>query len=209
MSRRGETHILRRMKTRHALLLSMLIPVAAFGQNVGDLVTVPALTPVIVRLEELLSSNKSKPGDKFRITVAEDVRVGNVIVIPAGSVGQGEVIHAAKTGAGGKAGELIVAARYVQLGDNNIRLRSFVVGVTGKDQTETSLAVGVAVGVFGMFVHGGVVTVPVGTLGTAKTATEFKLPAVAVQTPPAVSQPAGQAAEEPVVEAVAVKGEER
>ena len=92
------------------------------------LVTVPALTPVIVRLEEMISSNKNKPGDRFRITVAEDVRVGEAVVIPAGSAGEGEVVHAAKPGAGGKAGELILVARYVSVGDSEIRLRSFALG---------------------------------------------------------------------------------
>jgi hypothetical protein len=155
----------------------------------GGLVTVPALTPVIVRIDEQVSSNKNKPGDKFRIEVAADVRIGNEIVIPAGSAGEGEVIHAARSGAGGKAGELIVAARYVQVGDVIVRLRSFVVGVVGKDQTDNALAAGVAIGVFAMFVHGGVVTVPQNTLGTAKTATEFRLPVVAELTPPPRAQP--------------------
>jgi hypothetical protein len=148
------------------------------AQDAAVLVTVPALTPVTVRLEELISSNKNKPGDRFRITVAEDVRVEGQLVIPAGSAGEGEVIHAAKSGAGGKAGELILAARYVRVGDVNIRLRSFALGVVGKDQTGNSLAASMIIGPFAMFVKGGVVTVPPATLGVAKTALEFKLPVV-------------------------------
>ena len=119
------------------------------------LVTVPALTPVIVRIEDEISSRANKSGDRFRITVAEDVRVGDAVVIPAGSVGEGEVIHAAKRGAGGKAGELIVMARFVRVGDNEIRLRSFALGAAGTDKSVDSLAASLVFGPFGLIQKGG------------------------------------------------------
>jgi hypothetical protein len=180
--------ILRRMFARSVSLLAVIVPAMGFAQEPDARVTVPALTPVAVRLEEPISSNKNKPGDRFRITVAEDVRVGDALVIPAGSVGEGEVVHAAKSGAGGKAGELILAARFVRVGDIDIRLRSFALGVVGKDQTNNSLAASMVIGPFAMFVKGGVVTVPPETLGIAKTALEFKLPMVVSPTPPPAVQ---------------------
>ena len=87
--------------------------------------------------------------------MAEDVRVGDAVVIPAGSVGEGEVIHAAKRGAGGKAGELIVMARFVRVGDNEIRLRSFALGAAGKDKSVDSLAASIVFGPFGLIQKGG------------------------------------------------------
>jgi len=169
------------MLARAALLLWVLLAVRAHAQEV---VAVPALTPVAVRIEEPVSSNRNKPGDHFRISVAEEVRVGDVLVIPQGSAGEGEVVHAAKSAAGGKAGELILAARYVRVGDVDVRLRSFALGVAGKDQTRNSLAASMIIGPFAMFVKGGIVTVPAGTLGLAKTAVETRLQAVASPTPP-------------------------
>lgn len=148
-------------------------------------VTVPALTPVLIRLEDEVTSNKNKPGDRFHITVAEDVRIGDVVVIPAGSQGQGEVIHAAKPKMGGAAGELILAARFVHVGDVDVRLRSFALGVAGADHSGGALATAFVAGPFAMFVHGGQVIVPRDTLGLAKTALEFRLPAV-VSTPATV-----------------------
>jgi len=175
------------MLARRIALLVTMLPAAALAQDTAVLVTVPALTPVTVRLEQLISSNKNKPCDRFRITVAEDVRVADQLVIPAGSLGEGEVIHAAKSGAGGKAGELILAARFVRVGGIEVRLRSFALGVVGKDQTANSLAASMIIGPFAMFVKGGVITVPPATLGVAKTALEFKLPAMSSTTsPPAV-----------------------
>jgi hypothetical protein len=174
------------MLARRIALLIAALPVWASAQEAISRVTVPALTPVAVRLEEAISSNRNKPGDHFRITVAEDVRVGDVLVIPAGSVGEGEVIHAARSGAGGKAGELILAARYVRVGDIDVRLRSFALGVVGKDQSVNSLAAGMIIGPFAMFVKGGVITVPPATLGIAKTALEFELPAIVTPTTDAI-----------------------
>jgi hypothetical protein len=153
-----------------------MVPATGFAQEPDSRVTVPALTPVAVRLEEPISSNKNKPGDRYRITVSEDVRVNGALVIPAGSEGEGEVVHAAKSGGGGKAGELILAARFVRVGDLQIRLRSFALGAAGADHTAGALTTSMFIGPFAMFVHGGVITVPPGTLGVAKTALESKLP---------------------------------
>jgi hypothetical protein len=151
----------------------------------GTMVTVPALTPLYVRIDTELSSKKSRNGDRFPIHVDEDVRVGDVVVIPAGSVGEGEVIHAAKSGAGGKPGELLVAARFVRVGEHEVRLRSFSLGAKGRDRSDTALGTGIVLGPLALFVVGGVMTIPNGTVGGAKTATEIQLPAAAPTSPPA------------------------
>jgi len=155
----------------------------ARAQSSDSQVAVPALTPVAIRIEEEISSSRHKPGERFRIVVAEHVKVGETVVIPAGSSGEGEVIHAAKHGAGGKAGELILAARYVRVGDIEVRLRSFALGAAGKDRSSNALATSFVAGPFAMFVKGGAVIVPADTIGIAKTALEFNLPAV-VSLPP-------------------------
>ena len=149
------------------------------------LVTVPALTPLYVRIDAELSSKKNKNGDHFPIHVDEDVRVGDAIVIPAGSAGEGEVIHAAKSGGGGKPGELLVAARFIRVGDQEIRLRSLSLGATGRDRSDTSLGTSIVLGPLGLFVVGGVMTLPRDTVGGAKTAVEIQLPALA----PKIDQP--------------------
>jgi len=171
------------MLARPPWLLALLFISSPAVSQAPALVTVPALTPVVVRIGEEISSKTNKPGDQFPITVAEDVRVGDEVVIPVGSAGIGEVIHAAKPGAGGKAGELILAARFVELGDTRIRLRSFALGVAGKNNSEAALATSFIAGPFAMFVRGGAVVVPRDTLGIAKTALEFKLPAVVAPAP--------------------------
>jgi hypothetical protein len=161
----------------------MTLSCGSQGQSSPDtLFSLPALTPVQIRIEEEIASSRHKAGDRFRIVVAEDVKAGDVVLIPAGSAGEGQVIHAAKPGAGGKAGELILAARYVRAGEIEVRLRSFVLGVVGKDRSENALATSFVAGPFAMFVRGGAIVVPAETTGLAKTAEEFQLPAA--QLPP-------------------------
>jgi len=167
-----------------AAISADIVPVAIAP---GTALVVPALTPVYLQIDEELSSKTCKPGDHFRLSIAEDVRIGGAIVIPAGSAGEGEVIHAAKSGGGGKAGELILAARYVKVGGQEVRLRSFIIGASGKDHTADALATSFVAGPFAMFVHGGQVVFPRGTAGSAKTAVETQLPAL--EAPPVAPQP--------------------
>jgi len=152
-------------------------------------VTVPALTPLYVAIDEEISSKKNKNGDRFPIYIHEDVRVGEVVVIPAGSRGEGEVIHAAKSSLGGKPGELIVTARFVRVDDREIRLRSLSLGAKGTDRSDTALAASVVTGPFGLFVVGGVMIIPRGAVAGAKTAVEIQLPAVAPTSAPVGQQP--------------------
>jgi hypothetical protein len=154
--------------------------------------TIPALTPVYLRIDAELSSKTSKNGDRFPIHVEEDVRVGESVVIPAGSPGEGEVIHAARSGAGGKAGELLITARFVRVGDQEIRLRSFSLGVKGRDRTNESLATSFVLGPFALAVVGGVITIPSGTMGGARTAMEVQVPVVTPASAPARQAPLDQ-----------------
>jgi len=178
------------------MLLGMLLPAVGSPQDADSRVIVPALTPVPVRLDAEISSRQNRTGDRFPITVSEDVRIEGALVIPAGSAGEGQVVHAARPGAGGKPGELILAARYVRVGDIEVRLRSFSLGASGADRSETALLTSFVAGPFAMFVRGGAVVVPRDTPGMAKTAIEFRLPAVAESTAPTASQTVDNEGEE-------------
>ena len=178
------------MLTRLTILL-MLVSQAAFGQASPPvdvpgvtytpkipetLLDLPALTPVLIQFDTQVSSDANRNGDRFRFHVAADVCVGDVIVIPAGSVGEGEVIHAQKSGAGGRAGELIVAARYVNVGGRTVRLRSFAAG-TGQQHTDLSVWSGIFIGFPSLMIQGGVMTMPRDMIANARTAARARLPA--------------------------------
>src|SRR5436190_15146071 len=164
----------RRMLPRLTILLVLVSP-GAFAQSPAPTATLPALTPVLIQFDETVSSDKNRNGEQFRFHVAADVRVGDVVVIPMGTPGVGEVIHAAKSGMAGKAGELIVAARYVTIGTKNVRLRSFASG-TGQNLTGIANWTGIFVGMPSLLIQGGKMTMPQHMLATARTAEAVTLP---------------------------------
>jgi hypothetical protein len=138
---------------------------------------IPALTPVRIELVEALSSRTSVTGEAFAISLAYPVVVDGREVIPTGTKGRGEIIHAKKTGVG-VGGELVLAARYLSLGDRQLRLRSMKFNGAGRDQQDLALAAAVAVGLPAMFIRGKHIDIPAGAFADAKTAEAFWLDTV-------------------------------
>lgn len=136
---------------------------------------VPALTPVSLEILTDVGSDTSNSGDSFPIRLAKPIIVDGHEVIPAGALGVGEVVHSKKRGGGGAGGELILAARYLEVGDRQLPLRSMSVAVIGLDQMEKAQMMTALVGVFGMSVKGRDVEVRKGRLADAKTAKDFEL----------------------------------
>lgn len=143
---------------------------------------IPKNTPILIALSEPVGSNTSKPGDRFAIVLAEPVVIDGRVVLPAGLKGVGEVVHAAPSGLGGRSGELLLAARYLDFGEIRIPLKAFQFAASGNDTTAGSLwAMGL--------VKGGQVIVPEGTRGAAKIAAEIVLPAPAPPVAAPVASP--------------------
>lgn len=144
-----------------------VVPVEA----VNPAITLPAFTPVDIEILMSLNSKTSKMGEFFDIRLAEPIMLDGKIVVPAGALGKGEVIHAAKARAGGKAGELILTARYVEDRGQKILLRSFKFGpTTGTSKRDEALIAGSVIAApLALFIAGGNVDVPVGTRAQAKT----------------------------------------
>ena len=90
----------------------------------ADCVTIPALTPIKIELLETLGSKVSTSGETFPFRLAGPVLIDGKVAIPAGTPGVGEVVHAKKSGGSGAAGELVLAARYLDVQGRRLRLRS-------------------------------------------------------------------------------------
>lgn len=134
-----------------------------------------------------MGSKLSKTGETFPFHLAKPIMIDGVEAVPAGTPGQGEVIHAKKGGGSGAPGELVLAARYLQVGDRQLRLRSLKLEAIGKDNMGTVQSINVAaaatmpvVGVIGFFITGGEKVLPAGTILPAKTAEDFQLDGAAV-----------------------------
>lgn len=147
----------------------------------------PALTSVRIEILETMNSATSRIGAYFPIRLADPIGLPDGGQIPAGVSGMGQVVHAAKSRFGGKPGELILAVRYLDHNGVRIPLRSLTFGAArGSDRTNTAAAVGIAGGaagaMLGMFITGGEVNVPAGTLARAKTSAPVLFAAAAATT---------------------------
>jgi hypothetical protein len=145
--------------------------------------TVPARTPVEIEIMDAVDSRANHPMDHFAFRLAEPLTIDGHVIAPAGTPGIGEVVHAARARFGGKAGELILAARYLDLNGTHIPLRSLHVGPRqGHDSSATVNTMGMVaaatvpvLSLVGFMIAGGEVRVPAGTHANAMTATETVL----------------------------------
>ena len=131
-------------------------------------------TVIELELVDPVSSKTSKPGDYFKLRVAAPVSSGDVVLIPVGTPAMGQVVHAQKAGIGGKGGELIVAARYLDTPHGQIKLHSGF-GAVGKDRTGAALATAIAFGIVGMAVKGKEMALPAGQHVLARVAIDTQL----------------------------------
>lgn len=146
----------------------------------------PKTTPLTIVIDAELGSKISAAGQKFPIRLARPVTVDGVEVLPAGIIGEGEVVHAKKAGMAGAAGELVLAARYLEHDGRRIELRSFrfydagdETLSKGQDNTGVSNVTTALAGPIGFLIGGGNTNVLPGTLASAKTRNDetFERPA--------------------------------
>jgi hypothetical protein len=145
--------------------------------------TVPARTPIEIEILDTLNSKANHNGDRFAFRLAAPLTIDGQIVIPAGTTGVGEVVHAERARFGGRAGELILAARYLDHGGRQIPLRTLRFGPQqGRDSSGTITSLNVAaaatvpaLAMLGYLIAGGEVNVPAGTHASAQIAAELSL----------------------------------
>jgi hypothetical protein len=143
---------------------------------------------VPLRLEEALNSNDKslREGQQFRMSVANPVMLGNVVVIPAGSPAIGEITDIRRKGMWGKSGHLKARVLNVRVGDRLIRLSGTFDerGTTGTAGVVASIAL---VPLAGFFTTGTSAKIPVGSGVRAFLDEDLTIAMPAVALPPAVA----------------------
>jgi hypothetical protein len=116
--------------------------------------TLPSNTEIVLRLNSELTSKKARAGDTFVGSVAQDVMLGNMVVIPRGTPAHGVVTYRTGKGSFGKSAKMNYEFRSIEL--NGQRLP-----VSGQFRQEGSGNTGATVGavaaaglVGGLFVTG-------------------------------------------------------
>lgn len=140
----------------------------------GRPAVITAGTSVTIRVTEPVTSRTAKRGDYFSFELVNDLRSGATIVIPAGTKGVGQVVHAAPKGFGGRAGELIVAARYLDTATGRVPLRKTKFSVAGSDNVAAALTTSMVVPIVGMFITGTSVDLSVGSILVAEIALDLQ-----------------------------------
>jgi hypothetical protein len=72
--------------------------VTSGARNRVNKVTIPATTPLTVKLDQVVSARTVQNGDGFTVTFSEPVRVDGMVVIPAGASGAGFVNRRSQNG---------------------------------------------------------------------------------------------------------------
>lgn len=118
-------------------------------------------TPITLAVSQEVNSSTHHNGDMFALTVLNDVRIGDTIVIPRGTPAQAEITWRTGKGAFGKSGKLEFSLRYIELNGQRIP----VTGSFRQEGEGNTIATGVgiiAVGVFAGFITGKRARLPVG-----------------------------------------------
>jgi hypothetical protein len=162
--------------------------------------SLPANTEILLRMNDELTTRggKVEVGHSFRLSVVDDVRIGNFVVIPRGTPATGEVTWKTGKGAFGKSGKMEIDLRHLDLNGQRIPLSGHY-RQEGEGNTVATVAAVVAVGVFGAFVTGKSATIPQGRELKAYTTEVLPvtLPAVAPAPMPATPVVAPIAASAP------------
>jgi hypothetical protein len=110
-----------------------------------------------------ISSKTHRQGDRFELSVSEDVIVDGKVAIPKGAVALAEVADHRAKGSFGRSGKLEVTFLYVTVGDRKIRLDGRAAD-SGRNVAVPALATSVVVaGVVGASIKGGDARIPAGS----------------------------------------------
>lgn len=146
------------------------------------MIPLPAGTELVFAMVDTVSSKTNKRGDRFSLKLAMPVTVDGHLLIPAGTLAIGEVVHADRARGSGQAGELILAARTLEIGGQTIALRAFgtTASGTGADRTGKAGGLSLAFTPAAFMIRGGEKEMTAGSLISAKTRLAVALPALPV-----------------------------
>lgn len=107
----------------------------------------------LIQMEDI-SSSTANQGDRVQLAVAEDLKVGDVVVVAKGATAAGTISEAKKKGMLGKGGKLTMSLDFVKAVDGqNIRIRA-TSGREGDDKLGKTVAIAILAGPFALLVKG-------------------------------------------------------
>ncbi|HEX8533802.1 MAG TPA: hypothetical protein VF662_06510 [Allosphingosinicella sp.] len=149
------------------------VPAPVGAAEHGSLV-LPAGTEVPLATLEELSSLTARQGQRFDLTVTDDVLARGYVVIPRGSRAVGEVRRVIGKGMVGKRGRIDMQLLFMEVGGHRIGIEGRT-DDRGKSGAAPVVGTAVLAGAFGAFVTGTSAKLPKGTLVRGYTRSDLRL----------------------------------
>ncbi len=137
------------------------LPVAAAPPAAPKTLTLPTGTPINLAVLREVNSSTHDAGDTIQLTVVDDVKIDDSVVIPRGTPAKAEITWRTGKGAFGKSGKMELALRSIDLPDGPVP----IFGEFRQDGEGNTVATGVgvvAIGVFAGFITGKRARLPAG-----------------------------------------------
>ena len=159
------------------------LPVKRVGDAPSGNAVLPANTEITLRMnQEVTTKGKTwSEGDQFKLTVAEDVTLGEYVVIPRGTPAWGKIAWMTDKGAFGKSGKMDIELEYLEVSGRRIKLDGSF-RQEGEGNTLATVGGVIAAGPFAAFITGKSGLIPEGRelVATLEEALELAIPASAV-----------------------------
>ena len=94
-------------------------------------IIIPARTPIIVRLQQSLSSASAVPGERFEAVLDGPIVVDNEVVVPSGAYVSGHVVSVRHSGRLRHPGELALTLDDITVGNQQFRVLTSSIAVRG------------------------------------------------------------------------------
>lgn len=127
-------------------------------------IQLPDGTPIHLYLKDDLDSKRNRKGDPIRFQVREDVVVRSVVVIPAGSPGQGHVTAVGHRSVAGHSGRLAFSVDYVTAPDGTKVAVASTPSVSGGSNGNVTAAAAAAYGPGALLMRGWNADIRMGTM---------------------------------------------
>jgi hypothetical protein len=103
-------------------------------------IVIPAGTPVVVRLQNSISSASAVPGQSFGFTLVEPISVEGKTIAPQGAEGTGRVVAARSSGRLHNAGYLRIAMASIKVDGKDVPVQSSSIFISGGRYAKRNVA---------------------------------------------------------------------
>jgi len=117
------------MKDKLSVVLSLLLTISVLARAQAPpspKVLLAEGTEITLRMAQDVSSRAARPGEPVELTLAEDLKVGDVLVAQKGARALGEVVQGKRPDFWGEAGEVSLRVHFLRVGDEKVEIRGAI-----------------------------------------------------------------------------------